>query len=60
MDWKRVTADRIRSGKYSVVKESVFEEVWYMAEYAGELLTVAYAADVAKSKCERHAAEVAQ
>ncbi len=60
MEWKRVRADRIRSGEYTVVRENFFEEVWYMAEHAGELLTVAYNADTAKARCDSHAQGGAQ
>lgn len=55
MNWKRVSADRIRSGVYEVQREMVFEEVTYYATCGKELLTVCHDSDAAKRACERHA-----
>jgi hypothetical protein len=53
MDWKRVAKNRIRCGEYDVVRETLWDEVIYMAEHKGELLTVCYDADTAKAVCMR-------
>lgn len=58
LTWKRISKDRIRSGDYVVMREDLWGEITYLAQYRGETLTVCYEAETAKAKCELHAQTV--